>query len=331
MKDVVELTSKGLYCRAGDFYIDPWAPVRDAIITHGHADHARVGAENFFCTRSSEAILRHRLGAEIQLQAHDYGKPFQLNDALISFHPAGHVLGSAQVRVEVDGEVWVVSGDYKRSPDSSCEAFEVVPCDTFISEATFGLPVYAWPSTREVAKEIYTWWSDYKDGPSVLFAYAFGKTQRILSELGHFTDRPVYLHGACRTLTEIYRQHGIKMVPTELVSEQTKENRFEGDLILAPPSAHRSAWMKRFKNPQTAFASGWMQIRGNRRRRGYERGFVLSDHADWKDLVSTILATGASRVLLTHGNTDALERYLREEKGIQCEPLATKFEGETEA
>ncbi len=193
---------------------------------------------------------------------------------------------------------------------------------------TAGLRLAHFRGSRGRYLEVVDWISR---GPSLLFAYAFGKTQRILAELGKITDRVVYLHGSCETLTKIYRDEGIQMVPTKLVSEMPKDYKFAGDLVLAPPSGHRSTWMKRFKNPQTAFASGWMQIRGNRRRRGYERGFVLSDHADWKDLVSTILATGAKKVLLTHGNTDALERYLREEKGLNCENLATQFEGEAEA
>lgn len=328
--DLVELTNEGLYCSAGDFHIDPWHPVDTALITHGHADHARLGAKTFHCTTTSAPILRHRLGATINLITHAYGERFQLGEATVSFHPAGHVLGSAQVRVDADGEVWVASGDYKRTPDRSCEAFETVPCDVFISEATFALPVYAWPSTDATAREILEWWQSYTDGPSLLFAYAFGKTQRILAELGHLTERPVYLHGACEELTRIYRESGIAMSPTKLVSEQPKSETFKGELILAPPSAHRSAWMKRFKNPQTGFASGWMQIRGNRRRRGYERGFVLSDHADWRDLVTTIRETGAKRVLLTHGNTDTLERYLREELNLNASRLATHYEGEAD-
>lgn len=329
--NLVELNDNGLFCKAGDFYIDPWRPVELAVITHGHSDHARVGSGQYYATKTSEPILRHRLGQEIRLQGLDYGEVLQLGEAKVSLHPAGHVLGSAQVRIEAGGEVWAVSGDYKRSPDASCEPFEVVPCDVFISEATFGLPVYAWPKTSDVAQEIYDWWTGYEEGPSLLFAYAFGKTQRILAELAKLTERTVYLHGACESLTKIYRNAGIRMVPTALVSEQPKEFKFTNELIIAPPSAHRSAWMKKFKEPQTAFASGWMQIRGNRRRRGYERGFVISDHADWKDLVSTILSTNAKRVLLTHGNTEALERYLREEKGLVCENLATQFEGEVEA
>lgn len=329
--NVVELTDEGLFCPAGNFYVDPWQPVENALITHGHADHARTGAKNYFCTPTTLPILKHRLGQDLRLHAKAYGEKFQLGRASISFHPAGHVLGSAQIRIETDGRVWVVSGDYKRSPDPSCEPFEIVPCDVFISEATFALPVYSWPKTEILAEEILSWWHGYSEGPSLLFAYAFGKTQRILAELHRLTGRTVYLHGACGELTKIYRDCGIKMVPTALVSEQPKNFNFAGELILAPPSAHRSAWMKRFKAPQTAFASGWMQIRGNRRRRGYERGFVMSDHADWKDLITTIQQTGARKILLTHGNTDILERYLREEMQLDAQPLATEFEGEAEA
>lgn len=328
---VVELLDEGLFCRAGDFYIDPWQPVPRAIITHGHADHARVGSEKYICSQSSEAILRHRLGADIQLDALPFGQTLDLKQARVSLHPAGHVLGSAQVRIEVNNQVWVISGDYKRTADASCEPFEVVPCDVFISEATFALPVYSWPTSAIVARQILDWWQGYPQGPSILFAYSFGKTQRILAELAKLTNKTVYLHGAALELTRIYREGGIQMVPTQPVSEQDAQFDFAGALILAPPSAHRSIWMKRFRAPQTGFASGWMQIRGNRRRRGYERGFVLSDHADWKDLITTIEDTKAKKILLTHGNSDALERYLREERGLDCLPLTTQFEGEAES
>ena len=329
--NVVELNDQGLYCAAGDFYIDPWRPVPRAVITHGHADHARVGATHYFSTPTSAPILRHRLGADIDLETKPYGERFRLGDATVSFHPAGHVLGSAQVRVEVAGVTWVISGDYKRTPDASCEPFEVVPCDVFIFEATFALPVYAWPPSDQIAREVLEWWQGYADGPSLLFAYAFGKCQRVLAELAKLTDRTVYLHGSCEELTRIYREAGVRLVPTALVADQPKTFDFKGELVLAPPSGHRSSWMKRFKNPQTAFASGWMQVRGNRRRRGYERGFVMSDHADWKDLITTIRETGARKVLLTHGNSDALERYLREEMNVDSAPLATQYEGEAES
>lgn len=329
--NLVELTNEGLYCRAGGFHIDPWQPVPLALITHGHGDHARTGSQAYISTHTSAPILRHRLRETITLKTYAYGERFQLGAATVSLHPAGHVLGSAQVRIEVKGEVWVVSGDYKRTADASCEPFETVPCDTFISEATFGLPVYAWPPAAQTAQEILEWWESYPEGPSLLFAYAFGKTQRILAELAPLTKRTIYLHGACHELTRIYRSSGIPLAETALVSEMPKGFSFNGELILAPPSAHRSAWMKRFKQPQTAFASGWMQIRGNRRRRGYERGFVMSDHADWRDLIETIEQTGAKKVLLTHGNTDALVRYLCEERQIDARTLTTQFEGEAEA
>ena len=248
----------------------------------------------------------------------------------MSFHPAGHILGSSQVRIEYKDQVWVASGDYKRTPDPSCDAFEVVPCDTFISEATFALPVYQWDKGEVTAQKIYNWWQGDQDRPSLIFCYALGKAQRILAELTRFTDRTVYLHGAMESLTQIYRDAGIKMLPTASVQDFKKGHSFKGDLILAPPSAHRSPWMKRFKEPQTAFASGWMAVRGTRRRKGYEKGFVLSDHADWNELNQTIHETTASTVYLTHGRTDVLQRHL-EEQGLKVKLFQTEYEAEEEA
>jgi putative mRNA 3-end processing factor len=224
--------------------------------------------------------------------------------------------------------VWVVSGDYKRGDDPTCATFEVVPCDVFITEATFGLPIYNWSTGEETGRQIYEWWQSDLDRPSLLFCYAFGKAQRVLGELAKFTDQPVYVHGAVHVLTEIYRQLGVPMVPTIPASEMPRSYKFNGELVLAPPSAHRSSWMKRFSHPQTAFASGWMAVRGARRRRGYERGFVLSDHADWQGLVNTVLQTGAKTVYVTHGQTDVLSRYLSEIHGLNALPLKTLFEGE---
>ena len=221
--------------------------------------------------------------------------------------------------------VWVVSGDYKRNADPTCEGFEEVPCDVFISEATFAMPVYHWKEGIEVVKDLQRWWSAEPNHPSILFCYAFGKAQRVLAELSKLTDRTIYLHGAIETLMPAYRNRNVSFVPNQTVSSVERGYAFAGDLILAPPSAHRSAWMKRFKNPQTAFASGWMQIRGARRRRGYERGFVLSDHADWSGLVRSILASQAKTVYLTHGQTEVLSRFLMEEHGLDVKPLKTRF------
>jgi putative mRNA 3-end processing factor len=330
MKSLVHATPKGLYCEAGNFYIDPWRPVEKAIITHGHSDHARVGAQTYFACEKSLGILERRLGAEQNFITYPYGQKFKMAETWVSFHPAGHILGSSQVRIEYQNSVWVVSGDYKRGEDLSCDPFEVVPCDVFVSEATFALPIYKWESGERIAKRIFDWWQADQDRPSLLFCYALGKSQRVLAELTRFTDKKVYLHGAVDPLTKIYRDQGIKMLETVPVTEVDKDYNFKGDLILAPPSGHRSPWMKRFKDPQTAFASGWMQVRGARRRKGYEKGFVLSDHADWPGLIQTIEETGAKTIYLTHGKTDVLERYLTE-GGKKVRLFHTEYDDPEEA
>ncbi|HEY9734667.1 MAG TPA: ligase-associated DNA damage response exonuclease [Trichocoleus sp.] len=325
---LITVRPEGLYCEPGNFFIDPWRPVDVALITHAHADHARSGSREYYATAISEGILRKRLGQEIALHGVAYGEKIRLGQTWVSFHPAGHVLGSAQIRVEAGDEVWVVSGDYKRCADPSCDPFEVVPCTTFITEATFGLPIYRWESGTATARQIFEWWQGDPDRASILFCYAFGKAQRILSELCQFTDRPVYVHGAIEALTEVYRQAGVQMLPTIPTSELPRSFAYRGELVLSPPSGHRSTWMKRFDHPQTAFASGWMAVRGARRRRGYERGFVLSDHADWPSLIRTVQETGAKTVYVTHGQSDVLSRYLQEVCQIDALPLETLFEGE---
>ncbi|MDC7806272.1 ligase-associated DNA damage response exonuclease [Luteimonas sp BLCC-B24] len=326
--DLIQLRPEGLYCPAGDFHIDPWRPVPRAVITHGHGDHARIGMGAYHTTRIGLPILEWRLGEQIYM-AHEYGVPFRMGDATVSLHPAGHVLGSAQVRVEVDGEVWVASGDYKRQHDPTCAPFEVVRCDTFITEATFGLPVYRWPETSEVAREIVAW-RDHcaeRGEAAILYCYALGKAQRVLAELAAHTDAPVLLHGAVANGVDVYRRAGVPMIETVPVADTDKAAEFAGKLVLAPPSAAGSAWIRRFRRAQQGFASGWMRLRGNRRRRNYDRGFVVSDHADWPDLMRTVRETGASRVIATHGNTDAIIRALNED-GIAAEAFRTDFGGE---
>lgn len=326
---LIALTDHGLYCAAGDFYIDPWRPVDRAVLTHAHADHARNGSAWYLAHTDSEAILRHRLGRDIPLTTVSYGETVQLRDATVSLHPAGHVLGSAQVRVQVADEVWVASGDFKRDPDPTCAAFQPVACDTFITEATFALPVYRWPAIDTVIDDIVGWWSDNAaaGATSVLLCYSLGKAQRVLAELAQRADtagRTVYLHGAVAPLVEIYREAGVDMLPTAPVSSVAKGDKLPGELVIAPPSAAGSTWMRRFADPRTGFASGWMRVRGARRRRGHDRGFVLSDHADWPSLLRTVDETGARRVLITHGNPDALMRVLRD-RGVDAAPLATPY------
>ena len=319
---LLEHTDSGLYCRAADAWIDPSRPVRRALITHAHADHARPGCDEYWAVASSEGVLRQRLGRDITLHSTPYGQQFWLNQACVSFHSAGHVLGSAQIRLCVDDEVWVVTGDYKRCADPSCEPFEVVPCDVLITEATFGLPIYAWEPGHRIAEQIRNWWQGDREHPSLLFCYSFGKAQRLMAELHAIgVQDEVLLHGAVETVTRSYREAGIAMTPSRPVSALSRKDSLAGRLILAPPSAHRSAWMRRFRSPQTAFASGWMAVRGARRRRGYERGFVLSDHADWQGLIRSVLDSGAKRIYVTHGQDDVLSRFLRERHGLDARPL----------
>ncbi|MFL6193778.1 MAG: ligase-associated DNA damage response exonuclease [Thermoanaerobaculia bacterium] len=320
----------GLFCAAGGFYIDPWRPVERAVISHAHGDHARWGSQAYLGAEASVPVLRRRLG-EAAIEGVPWGEKVRMGEVTVSFHPAGHILGSAQVRVEREGEVWVFSGDYKRAADPTCEPFEPVACHTFITEATFALPIYRWDPTAETAREVFDWWEGNREAgrASVLFCYALGKAQRILAELARFTDRTVFVHGSVEPLNECYRDAGVALLPTRPVSETAKGQSFAGELILAPPSAGGSTWMRRFGQAGTAFASGWMRVRGTRRRRGFDRGFVVSDHADWPDLLRTIRDTGAERVLTTHGYADSFARYLREQ-GIAAGTLSTPFQGETE-
>jgi putative mRNA 3-end processing factor len=322
---------RGLFCEAGGFYIDPWKPVERAVISHGHGDHARWGSGAYLGAGASLPILRRRLGEAALIEGAPFGEPVRIGGVTVSFHPAGHILGSAQVRVEREGEVWVFSGDYKRAADPTCEAFEPVPCNVFITEATFALPIYRWDPASEVAREVWEWWEANREAgrASVLFCYALGKAQRILGELARFTDRTVFVHGSLEPLNDCYRAAGVAMLPTRPVAETARGQSFAGELILAPPSAGGSTWMRRFGQAGTAFASGWMRVRGTRRRRGFDRGFVISDHADWPDLLHTIADTGAERVLTTHGYADSLARYLREQ-GRAAGTLTTPFQGETE-
>ena len=261
-----------------------------------------------------------------------YGESVDINGVRVSLHPAGHVLGSAQVRVEHRGEVWVASGDYKRAPDPTCEPFEPLRCHAFITEATFALPAFRWDTPDEVIREIAAWWDEMREAgrSAVLFAYALGKAQRVLAELVRCTDRPVYVHGALTELVEAYRAAGVRLVETRHATEEARGTSFAGELIVAPLSARGSTWMRRFGDHSSAFASGWMRIRGARRRRGYDRGFALSDHADWDGLVATVAETGAERVFVTHGFTDPLARFLRE-RGVDAQAWRTQDQGEPES
>jgi putative mRNA 3-end processing factor len=325
---LIRETPRGLYCAAGDFYVDPWRPVDRAVVSHAHADHARPGSQHYLASEESVWVLRRRLQSGADIQTLPYNTPCTINGVQVSFHPAGHILGSAQVRIEHRGEVWVLSGDYKIEPDTTCTPFEPVRCHTFVTESTFGLPVYRWGPTRLVAEVLNRWWQQVaaEGRNAVVFAYALGKAQRVLSLVDPGIG-PIYCHGAVQHVNEDYRQTGRPLPATSLPPESSRREKCRGALVIAPPGAAGSPWLRRFGEAATAMASGWMAIRGLRRRRGVDRGFVISDHADWPGLLAAIRSTGAERVLVTHGSTTALSRYLREQ-GLASESLNTEYRGE---
>jgi putative mRNA 3-end processing factor len=325
---LLTLTENGLYCAAGDFHIDPWRPVERAVLTHAHGDHARAGSNRYLVAESGERVFRTRLGTDANLRALPYGEGITEGEVAVSLHPAGHILGSAQIRIEHRGEVWVVSGDYKTDPDSTCAPFAPLRCHTFITESTFGLPIYRWKPEREVFDEINAWWRNNQEAgrASVLFAYALGKAQRVLAGIDAGIG-PICVHGAVARLNEDYRAHGVTLPDTCRTADFEKGTDWSRALIVAPPSANGTPWMRRFGDLSTGFVSGWMQLRGTRRRRAIDRGFVLSDHADWAGLNAAITATGAESVWVTHGSATALVRWLRE-KGLDAQAVSTRFEGE---
>ncbi len=325
--DLLVERPQGLYCPPGDFYIDPWRPVDRAVITHAHADHARPGHGHYLASREGEGVLRARLGP-ITLQPMDWGETVVHHGVRISLHPAGHVLGSAQVRLEHDGRVWVASGDYFVSgagdTNTTCAPFEPVRCDCFITESTFGLPIYRWRAQSDLMAEVNAWWqSNAQAGrASLLMAYSFGKAQRVLAGIDTSIG-PIVVHGAVAPLNEAYRAKGVALPPTHTATELDK-TALRTALIVAPPSVQGSPWLRRFGDYSDAFASGWMQLRGTRRRRAIDRGFVLSDHADWPGLQRAIGATGAQRVIVTHGYEAVMVRWLREQ-GLEAGAFHTEY------
>ena len=325
---MLDLTERGLYCAPGDFYIDPWGSVERAVITHAHSDHLRWGSRRYLVALGGESLARVRVWDDrARIQTVAYGEPVMVNGVKVSLHPAGHILGSAQVRVEHQGEVWVVSGDYKTDPDATCAPFELVRCHTFITESTFGLPIYRWPPQSQVFDEINTWWraNQAAGRASVMFGYALGKSQRILAGVDPSIG-PIYAHGAVERFNVLYRRQGVTLAETRYAGEAGR-HEFAGALVLAPPGAGATPWMRKYGDASTAFASGWMRIRGMRRRQAMDRGFVLSDHVDWPALMQVVRETGAERVWITHGYNDAVARWLREQ-GLDARPIHTRFEGE---
>lgn len=322
---LITFTDNGLFCAAGNFYIDPWKPVDKAVITHAHSDHARPGSKHYLSHTDSYFPLKARLGETIVLETLPYSQPLKIGDVMVSLHPAGHIIGSAQVRIEHKGEVWVVSGDYKTEDDGLSAPFEPVKCHTFITESTFGLPIYQWKDQATIMQDIYDWIVQNQSvgRNSILSAYSLGKAQRLVKGLMQH-NLPLYMHGAVYNMHETVRKFIALPAATYLDRNISKDQVRDG-LIIVPPSAIGTPWMKRWAPYSVGVCSGWMQVRGAQRRRNADAGFVLSDHADWPGLLDAIDATGADTVYATHGFSDTLARYLREEKGIQASVVQTRF------
>lgn len=320
---LLTFTDRGIFCPDGGFFIDPWRPVDCALVTHGHSDHARPGHGAYLATHAALPVIRHRLGP-IRADGIAYGETRSIGGVTVSFHPAGHVPGSAQIRIARRGEVWVVSGDYKTEGDGLAESWEPVPCHTFITECTFGLPVFRWRPQPQVMDDIATWWAANAAAgrPSILAAYSFGKAQRLMAGLPAIA--PILTHGAVEEVTAILRSQGYPLPATTRVTAAITARTHPGALVIAPPSALGTPWARRFPDAAEAFASGWMALRGIRRRRGHDRGFALSDHADWPGLNAAIRATGATRVFATHGYTAPFRRWL-EEQGYEAGIVATEY------
>jgi len=328
MSTLLRLTDRGLYCEAGDFHVDPWGAVPRAVVTHAHGDHVAWGCEAYLTTTSGVLPLRARLDADARIRALAYGETIEINGVRVSLHPAGHILGSAQVRVEHQGEVWAVSGDYKTDPDPTCAPFEPVRCHTFVTESTFGLPIYRWPPQQEVFADINGWWRANQSAgkATLLIGYALGKAQRLLAGLDPSLG-PIVTHGAVERMVGAYRAAGVRLPATTHAGTVERGVDWSRAIVLAPPSADGSPWTRRFGAQATGFASGWMLVRGARRRGSLDRGFALSDHVDWPSLLAAVDATGASRVWVTHGYSGVLVRWLREH-GLDAQVVETRFEGE---
>jgi putative mRNA 3-end processing factor len=325
---LLQFTEKGIFCERANVYIDPWKPVDYAIITHAHADHSRWGNKFYLSHHLSKPIIQHRLGSDIHIESMEYGEHRTINGVDFSFYPAGHIIGSAQVRVAYKGEVWVASGDYKLEDDGFSTPFEPVRCNTFITECTFGLPVFKWQDQKEVFEEINSWWRKNKaeDKVTILTGYSLGKAQRLIQGIDPSIGR-IFTHGAIEKTNEIIRDMGVELNETTYVRPEINKNEYKGALVIAPPSALGTSWQKKFQPFELGIASGWMKMRGPRRRRSVDRGFVLSDHADWEGLNTAIKATECEKVIVTHGYTNIFSKWLNDQ-GIATQIEATEFEGE---
>lgn len=321
---LVKFTKKGIYCIPGKFYLDPWFPVDYAIISHGHADHARWGMKHYLCHHHSKPVLQHRIHKDISIESLGYNDPKVINGVQVSFHPAGHIIGSAQIRLEYKGFVVVFTGDYKTTSDDLTIPFEPVKCHEFITESTFGLPVYKWLPEAVLKQQMQNWIASNQanNRTSVFFGYSLGKAQRIMKMLEGVDE--LFVHRAIHNLNEALNTVAIKLPETKLITADFNKNDIQNKIVILPPSLLGSRLLKRIPNAATAVCSGWMQIRGNRRWKAVDAGFPVSDHADWDGLISAVKATEAEKVYVTHGSQAIFSKYLNE-IGIPSAEVKTEY------
>lgn len=327
---LLAFNDKGIYCDQGGFYVDPWRPVDRAIITHGHSDHARQGHKRYLCTPESAAVLKYRLGRDITIESLPFGQELNIKGVRIKLIPAGHIIGSAQVRIEYKGEVWVVTGDYKMENDGLSGEFEPIPCHHLITECTFGLPIYRWKPQQLIFDEINAWWSSNQAAGkvSLLAGYSLGKAQRLIQGVDASIGK-IYTHGAIENTNEVLRAEGIPIRKTHYISPDIGFNELKGHLVIAPPGALATSWAQRLKDYSSGVASGWMAVRGNRRRRGVDRGFVLSDHLDWEGLNQVVEACNPEYIYATHGFKTSVAKWFSEQ-GRNAYTVDTLYNSESD-
>lgn len=325
---LITFTKKGIYCPQGRFYIDPWRPVDLAVITHGHADHARWGMKKYLCHHFTKPILYQRIGLDIECQSVGYGEVVSINGVKVSLHPAGHIIGSAQIRLEYKGYVSVISGDYKVQDDGLSTPFELVKCNEFVTESTFGLPIYNWLEIEDLNKKLQNWVLRNKENgkTSVFIGYSLGKAQRIMKAVEGLGK--IYVHYSIGKLNKAFESVGITLPEYEIADFKERSQHLQHEIVIVPPALLDSSIIRKIPEAATAICSGWMQVRGARRWRSADAGFAMSDHADWNGLLQTVKATEAEMIHVTHGQTEVFSKYLNE-LGMNADVVTTEF-GEDE-
>ena len=320
-QNLITQNINGLYCESANTWIDPNKPVERAIITHAHSDHFANGCREYICSIETGFLLRKRFGNNLNLKTIDYDKEFSINGINFSLHPSGHILGSSQIKIKAGSEIWLITSDLKRQKDKTCKSYEKLKTDFLICESTFGLPIFNWEPTNKVIDSITKWVTQTEDSTSVLFCYSLGKAQRLLSELNSQNFKNIYVHQSIEKMNEIYKSLEIELAETKVYNKDLEINNLKNSLLLLPPSLKNKNFLKKFKRVQTGFASGWMSIRALKKRSGIDKGFIISDHADWNGLIKTIKESKAKRVFLNHGDGESLANFLRNKENLNINQL----------